>query len=177
MSGRFNIIKQFLKSSTKPKTISSVKPNVGNLKKNKETMDKLIKTTDKYVLAADKKGFKDLARDLRKTGSKSLQKPEKILRTDKATGGRVGRKFGSPKSGEKVPSKLKGLKTNKKISGSYLIKDPKPIIKKATDPDVIKLDKQIKIAKNVGIGTAGAIAGAGVYGKAKKAFKKDDKEK
>ena len=33
MSGRFNIIKQFLKSSTKPKTISSVKPNVGNLKK------------------------------------------------------------------------------------------------------------------------------------------------
>ena len=84
MSGRFNIIKQFLKSSTKPKTISSVKPNVGNLKKNKETMDKLIKTTDKYVLAADNKGFKDLATDLRKTGSKSLQKTEKILRTDKA---------------------------------------------------------------------------------------------
>jgi hypothetical protein len=74
-------------------------------------------------------------------------------------------------------SVLKGLKTNKKTSGSYLIKDPKPIIKKATDPDVIKLDKQIKIAKNVGIGTAGAIAGAGVYGKAKKAFKKDDEEK
>ena len=64
-------------------------------------------------------------------------------------------------------SVLKGLKTNKKTSGSYL----------TTDPDVIKLDKQIKIAKNVGIGTAGAIAGAGVYGKAKKAFKKDDKEK
>ena len=125
MSGRFNIIKQFLKSSKQPKTISSVKPNVGNLKKNKETMDKLIKTTDKYVLAADKKGFKDLARDLRKTGSKSLQKPEKILRTDKATGGRVGRKFGSPKSGEKVPSKLKGFaklpekvqeKINKKLA-------------------------------------------------------------
>ena len=149
MSGRFNIIKQFLKSSTKPKTISSVKPNVGNLKKNKETIDKLVKTTDKYVLAADKKGFKDLARDLRKTGSKSLQKPEKILRTDKASGetkirndaskkafkimkgeefnkgGRVGRKFGSPKSGEKVPSKLKGFaklpekvqeKINKKLA-------------------------------------------------------------
>ena len=73
-------------------------------------------------------------------------------------------------------SVLKGLKTNKKTSGSYLFTDPKPIIKKATDPDVIKLDKQIKIARNVGIGTAGAIAGAGVYGKAKKAFK-DDKEK
>ena len=74
-------------------------------------------------------------------------------------------------------SVLKGLKTNKKTSGSYLIEDPKPIIKKATDPAVIKLDKQIKIAKNVGIGTAGAITGAGIYGKAKKAFKKDDKEK
>ena len=125
MSGRFNIIKTFLKGSKKPQTISSVNPNVGHLKKNKETMDRLIKTTDKYVLAADKKGFKDLARDLRKTGSKSLQKPEKILRTDKATGGRVGRKFGSPKSGEKVPSKLKGFaklpekvqeKINKKLA-------------------------------------------------------------
>jgi len=124
MSGRFNIIKQFLKSSTKPKTISSVNPNVGNLKKNKETMDKLIKTTDKYVLAADKKGFKDLARDLRKTGSKSLQKPENIL-TNKSTGPRIKRKFGSPKSGEKVPSKLKGFaklpekvqeKINKKLA-------------------------------------------------------------
>ena len=41
-------------------------------------------------------------------------------------------------------SVLKGLKTNKKTSGSYLIEDPKPIIKKATDPAVIKLDKQIK---------------------------------
>ena len=125
MSGRFNIIKQFFKSSKNPTTISSVKPNVGNLKKNQETIDKLVKTTDKYVLAADKKGFKDLARDLRTTGSKSLQKTEKILRTNKATGGRVGRKFGSPKSGEKVPSKLKGFsnlpekvqeKINKKLA-------------------------------------------------------------
>ena len=45
----------------------------------------------------------------------------------------------------------------------------------ARDPEVIKLDKQLKIAKNVGIGVAGTIAGAGVYGKAKRAFK--DKEK
>jgi len=43
----------------------------------------------------------------------------------KANGGRVGRKFGSPKSGEKVPSKLKGFaklpekvqeKINKKLA-------------------------------------------------------------
>ena len=42
------------------------------------------------------------------------------------------------------------------------------------DPDTIKLNKQIKIAKNVGIGTAGTIAGAAVVGKAKQAFKEKD---
>jgi len=68
---------------------------------------------------------------------------------------------------------LKGLKTNKKTSGSYLITDPKP---KAvvTDPDTIKLNKQIKTAKKVGAGVAGAIGASAVYGKAKKAFKEKD---
>ena len=47
----------------------------------------------------------------------------------------------------------------------------------ARDPEVIKLDKQLKIAKNVGIGAAGTIAGAGVYGKAKQAFKEKKKDK
>ena len=42
------------------------------------------------------------------------------------------------------------------------------------DPDTIKLNKQLKIAKNVGIGAAGTIAGAGVVGKAKQAFKEKD---
>ena len=40
-----------------------------------------------------------------------------------------------------------------------------------------KLNKQLNIAKKVGIGTAGAIAGAGVYGKAKQAFKEKKKDK
>ena len=40
--------------------------------------------------------------------------------------------------------------------------------------DTKKLNKQLNIAKNVGIGTAGAIAGAGVVGKAKQAFKEKD---
>jgi len=68
---------------------------------------------------------------------------------------------------------LKGLKTNKKTSGSYLITDPKP---KAvvTDPDTIKLNKQIKTAKKVGAGVAGAIGASAVYGKAKKSFKEKD---
>jgi|8_EtaG_2_1085327.scaffolds.fasta_scaffold87604_3 hypothetical protein len=74
-------------------TISSTKPNVGNLKKNKETFDRLIKTTDKYVVgtADDKK----LSKELRKIGSKSLQKTDKILRKNKKDGGRMGLKKGS----------------------------------------------------------------------------------
>ena len=68
-------------------------PNVGNLKKNKNTIDKLIKTTDKYVVgtADDKK----LSKELRKIGSKSLQKTDKILRKNKKDGGRMGLKKGS----------------------------------------------------------------------------------
>ena len=77
----------------KSKTISSVPANIGNLKKNKETFDRLIKTTDKYVVgtADDKK----LSKELRKIGSKSLQKTDKILRKNKKDGGRMGLKKGS----------------------------------------------------------------------------------
>ena len=76
-------------------TIIGTKPNVGNLKKNQETFNKLKKMTDKYVVEAGKvdPGLKKALRD---TGSKSLQKTEKILRKNKkADGGRIGRKFGS----------------------------------------------------------------------------------
>ena len=75
-------------------TVKSVKPNVGNLKKNQETIKKLTDTTDKYVKKANEKGFKDLAKDLRKSGSKSLQKTEKILRKNRKDGGRMGLKKG-----------------------------------------------------------------------------------
>ena len=75
-------------------TIIGTKPNVGNLKKNQETINKFKKTTDKYVTAAKEKGFKDLAKGLRKSGSKSLQKTDKILRKNKKDGGRIGRKLG-----------------------------------------------------------------------------------
>ena len=70
------------------------KVNVGNLKKNRETFDKLIKTTDTYVTKA---GSVDpsLKEALRKAGSKSLQKTDKILRTRKKDGGRMGLKKGT----------------------------------------------------------------------------------
>ena len=76
-------------------TVKSVTPNVGNLKKNQETIKKLTDTTDKYVKKANEKGFTDLAKDLRKSGSKSLQKTDKILRKNKKDGGRMGLKKGS----------------------------------------------------------------------------------
>ena len=69
------------------------KVNVGNLKKNRETFDKLIKTTDTHVTKAGKVDS-SLKEALRKAGSKSLQKTDKILRTRKADGGRIGRRFG-----------------------------------------------------------------------------------
>ena len=40
--------------------------------------------------------------------------------------------------------------------------------------DTKKLNKQLNIAKNVGIGAAGTIAGSAVVGKAKQAFKEKD---
>ena len=97
-------------------TIKSVTPNVGNLKKNKETIKKLTDTTDKYVKTANEKGFKDLAKDLRKAGSKSLQKTDNILRTRKKDGGRMGLKFGSG-SDKKLSAKqmkIASLAGNKK---------------------------------------------------------------
>ena len=83
--GIFKIVKG---GKTSP-TISSTTINVGNLKKNKETLDKLIKTTDAYVTKAGKVD-PSLKESLRKAGSKSLQKTDKILRK----GGRKNLKFG-----------------------------------------------------------------------------------
>ena len=57
----------------------------------------------------------------------------------------------------------------KKIKPEAAYKAPK-----ATNPDTIKLDKQIKTIKKIGAGAAGGIGGAAVYGKVKK--KKKDKK-
>jgi hypothetical protein len=89
-----NFVKNLVKGKSKTSpTISSVKANVGNLKFNKDTIGKLTKTTDAYVTKA---GSVDpsLKEALRKSGSKSLQKTEKILRKNKKDGGRMGLKKG-----------------------------------------------------------------------------------
>ena len=86
----FSFLKNLGKGGSKTSpTISSTKINVGNLKKNQETLNKLKKTTDAYVTKA---GSVDpsLKEALRKAGSKSLQKTDKILRK----GGRKNLRFG-----------------------------------------------------------------------------------
>ena len=103
----FSFLKNLVKGGSKTSpTISSTTINVGNLKKNKETIKKLTDMTDKYVTKAKEKGFKDLAKDLRKSGSKSLQKTDKILRKNKKDGGRMGLKDGmGPAGSAKISDK------------------------------------------------------------------------
>jgi len=93
----FSFFKNLSKGGSKTSpTISSTKINIGNLKKNQETLGKLKKITDTYVTKA---GSVDpsLKEALRKSGSKSLQKTEKILRKNKKDGGRMGLKKGGGK--------------------------------------------------------------------------------
>ena len=102
-----NFVKNLIKGGSKTSpTISSTKINVGNLKKNQETLNKLKKTTDAYVTKA---GSVDpsLKEALRKAGSKSLQKTDKILRTRKKDGGRMGLKFGSGSDKKLSPKQMK----------------------------------------------------------------------
>ena len=102
----FSFLKNLGKGGSKTSpTISSTKINVGNLKKNQETLNKLKKTTDAYVTKA---GSVDpsLKEALRKAGSKSLQKIEKILRK----GGRKNLKFGGGADAGKIPTTPKEKK-------------------------------------------------------------------
>jgi hypothetical protein len=119
MSGRYNLVKEFIikpvknliKGKKTSPTIVGTRPNVGNLKFNKDTMGKLKKITDTYVVKA---GSVDpgLKKALRDSGSKSLQKTEKILRKNKKEGGRIGRKFGGGADLKDIPAgkKFDGLR-------------------------------------------------------------------
>jgi hypothetical protein len=90
-------------------TIIGTKPNVGNLKKNQETFNKLKKITDTYVTKAGKvdPGLKKALRD---SGSKSLQKTDKILRKNKKDGGRMGLKGGGSDMGSTTNKSINSLK-------------------------------------------------------------------
>jgi len=72
---------------------------------------------------------------------------------------------------------LKNITKEAKAEKERLKKAPPGLGGPAKDPDTIKLNKQIKTAKKVGAGATGTIVAAGVYGKAKKAFKEKKKKK
>ena len=128
--GLFNFVKA---GGKKFGSIVGTKANVGNLKKNKETFDKFKKTTDKYVTTAKDKGFNTLAKELRDTGSKSLQKTDKILRKNKKDGGRMGLKFGSGTKRKTNVEKIKETFGPKKTLSPKQMK----IAKQAGDPNRI----------------------------------------
>ena len=114
-----NFVKNLVKGKKTSPTIVGTTPNVGNLKFNKDTIGKLTKTTDAYVTKA---GSVDpsLKEALRKSGSKSLQKTEKILRKNKKDGGRMGLKKGGG-SDLGMQSVIHGVDNNKNITAA----DPK----------------------------------------------------
>ncbi len=129
-------------SKTSP-TMSSTTINVGNLKKNQDTLNKLKKTTDAYVTKA---GSVDpsLKEALRKAGSKSLQKTDKILRKNKMNGGRIERKFGGGADmGKKLSAKqmkIASLAGNKKKIDGADFKKLQAMKKKKTP-----MEKAVKV--------------------------------
>ena len=120
-------------------TIVGTTPNVGNLKINKDTINKLVKTTDKYVTKAKEKGFTNLAKDLRKSGSISLQKTDKILRKDKkADGGRIGRRLGGGADMAKKKTNVQKIKETfapKKFKGFSKLPEK---VQKKIDPKLAR---------------------------------------
>ena len=99
-----NFVKNLVKGKKTSPTISSITPNVGNLKFNQDTRNKLINMTDRYV-AGPGQVHAGLKKSFRDAGSKSLQgdkilrrnkKSKKIFKTveGKKDGGRMGLKKG-----------------------------------------------------------------------------------
>ena len=93
----------------KSKTISSVPPDVGKLKKIKDGKDRILKITDTYAAAA--KNNPNLLKNFRKSSKKSLDGISKIYK-GKKDGGRMGLKFGGGADLKDIPAgkKFNGLR-------------------------------------------------------------------
>ena len=89
-------VKDFFKPRGRvPKTISSVPPAVGKLKKTQDAKTKITGITDKYAVMFGKDNPK-LLKKFRQGSKKNLDSISKIYKDSKKDGGRIGRKFGSP---------------------------------------------------------------------------------
>ena len=87
-------VKDFFKPRGRvPKTISSVPPAVGKLKKTQDAKKKITDVTDKYAVMFGKDN-PNLLKKFRKSSRKNLDSISDIYKTRKKDGGRIGRRFG-----------------------------------------------------------------------------------
>jgi len=86
-------VKDFFTGGGKSKTISSVPPALGKLKKTQDAKKKITDITDKYAVGFAKDDPK-LLKKFRKGSKKNLDSISDIYKTRKKEGGRIGRKFG-----------------------------------------------------------------------------------
>jgi len=109
-------VKDFLTGGkSKSKTISSVPPAVGKLKKTQDAKTKITGITDKYAVMFGKDNPK-LLKKFRQGSKKNLDSISKIYKDSKKDGGRIGRKFGGGADKQLSPKQMKiaSLAGNKK---------------------------------------------------------------
>ena len=100
-------VKDFLTGGkSKSKTISSVPPAVGKLKKTQDAKTKITGITDKYAVMFGKDNPK-LLKKFRQSSKKNLDSISDIYKTRKKDGGRIGRKFGGGADKELSPKQMK----------------------------------------------------------------------
>ena len=101
----------FTGGKSKSKTISSVPPAVGKLKKTQDAKKKITDITDKYAVGFAKDDPK-LLKKFRKGSKKNLDSISDIYKTRKKEGGRIGRKFGGGADLKDIPAgkKFDGLR-------------------------------------------------------------------
>jgi len=121
-----NVPKTKIEKATRDLKIASqkLKASTAKLKQTQFEMENKMPITfkgNKGKSESNREAYKRIQKENTKTIKSMLDQ----VTEKKANGGRVGRKFGSPKSGEKVPSKLKGFaklpekvqeKINKKLA-------------------------------------------------------------
>tara|TARA_R110000765_G_scaffold127576_1_gene225595 strand:- start:43 stop:486 length:444 start_codon:yes stop_codon:yes gene_type:complete len=101
----------FTGGKSKSKTISSVPPAVGKLKKTQDAKNKITGITDKYAVGFAKDDPK-LLKKFRQGSKKNLDSISKIYENSKKDGGRIGRKFGGGADLKDIPAgkKFNGLR-------------------------------------------------------------------
>ena len=136
-------VKDFFKPRGRvPKTISSMPPAVGKLKKTQDAKNKITGITDKYAVMFGKDNPK-LLKKFRQGSKKNLDSISKIYKDSKKDGGRIGRKFGGGADMGKKPisrSKNPGL-----LAMSKTAKGKEAVKKMKFDPNRVVAKKGGKI--------------------------------